>query len=42
MDAGYERLEGSLVDERNTKMRNVAEHAGMEIYRRYRIYERET
>ena len=41
VEAGYERLEGSLVDERNNKMRNVAEHAGMKIYKRYRIYERE-
>ena len=38
--AGYNRLEASLVDERNKPMRHIVEDAGMEIYRRYRVYER--
>lgn len=38
-DAGYERIEASLVDGRNEKMRRVIGGAGMEIYRRYRLYE---
>jgi len=38
--AGYRRLEASLVDARNTRMRRVIEGAGMSIYRRYRVYER--
>ncbi len=37
--AGYERLEASLIDARNTPMRHIVEAAGMEIYRRYRIYD---
>ncbi len=39
--AGYLRLEASLIDERNKPMRHIVETAGMEIYRRYRVYERE-
>ena len=39
-DAGYSRLEASLVDARNGRMRSVIEGAGMNVYRRYRIYER--
>jgi hypothetical protein len=38
--AGYKRLEASIIDERNAKMRRVVEEAGCEIYRRYRVYER--
>jgi len=38
--AGYQRLEASLIDERNEPMRHIVESAGMEIYRRYRVYER--
>ncbi len=38
--AGYRRLEASLIDERNGPMRHVVESAGMEVYRRYRVYER--
>jgi len=38
-DAGYERIEASLVDARNEKMRRVIAGAGMEVYRRYRLYE---
>lgn len=37
--AGFRRLEASLVDARNERMRRVIEGAGMEVYRRYRIYE---
>lgn len=37
--AGYERLEASLIDERNGPMRHIVESAGMRIYRRYRIYD---
>ena len=38
--AGYQRLEASLVDARNVRMRKVIEGAGMTIYRRYRLYQR--
>lgn len=38
--AGYERLEASLIDERNKPMRRVVEGAGCTIYRRYRIYDK--
>ncbi|NCG19268.1 MAG: hypothetical protein GWP91_09680 [Rhodobacterales bacterium] len=38
--AGYTRLEASLVDERNGPMRHIVETAGMNIYRRYRVYQR--
>ena len=37
--AGYHRLEASLVDARNKPMRGIVESAGMEIYRRYRVYD---
>ena len=37
--AGYQRLEASLIDERNAPMRSIVEGAGMEIYKRFRIYE---
>ena len=37
--AGYQRLEASLVDERNGPMRAIVVGAGMQIYRRYRIYD---
>jgi GNAT superfamily N-acetyltransferase len=39
-EAGYRRLEASLVDARNHKIRKVIEPAGMQVYRRYRVYER--
>lgn len=38
--AGYRRLEASLVDARNRKVRRVIEPAGMTVYRRYRVYQR--
>ncbi|MEQ1507798.1 MAG: GNAT family N-acetyltransferase [Myxococcota bacterium] len=38
--AGYERVEASVIDERNGPMRGVVEHIGMSVYRRYRFYER--
>ena len=38
--AGYHRLEASLIDERNGPMRHIVESSGMDIYRRYRVYER--
>ena len=38
--AGFQRLEASLVDERNTPSRRLIEGAGMEVYKRYRVYER--
>ena len=38
--AGYRRLEASLIDARNSRMRRVVEEAGMTVYRRWRIYER--
>ena len=37
--AGYQRLEASLIDERNGPMRSIVEGAGMEIYKRFRVYE---
>ena len=37
--AGYQRLEASLVDARNTASRKVVEGAGMRSYRRYRVFE---
>ncbi|MCB9683529.1 MAG: GNAT family N-acetyltransferase [Alphaproteobacteria bacterium] len=37
--AGYERLEASLIDERNRPMRHIVEAAGMTVYKRYRVYE---
>ena len=37
---GYERLEASLIDERNGPSRGVVEGAGMKVYRRYRTFER--
>ena len=39
--AGYRRLEASVIDERNAPMRAVVERAGCTIYRRYRVYERQ-
>lgn len=38
--AGYTRIEGSLIDERNAPMRGVVEGIGMRVYRRYRLYDR--
>jgi GNAT superfamily N-acetyltransferase len=37
--AGFHRLEASLIDGRNKPMRGIVETAGMEVYRRYRVYE---
>lgn len=39
-EAGYNRIEGSLIDERNSASRGTVEGLGLEIYKRYRIYER--
>lgn len=39
--AGYQRLEASVVDERNGPMRAIVEGAGMTPYRRYRFLQRE-
>lgn len=38
--AGFTRMDGSIIDERNAPMRGVVEGIGMDIYRRYRVYER--
>ena len=38
--AGYDRVDGSLIDERNKPMRGVVEGIGMEVYRTYRFFER--
>ncbi len=38
-DAGYHRVEGSLIDERNAASRGTVEGLGLSIYRRYRIYD---
>ena len=40
--AGYDRLEASLIDDRNQPSRRVVEGAGMTLYKRYRVYERPT
>ena len=37
--AGYRRMDGSVIDERNGPMRGVVEGVGMTVYRRYRFYE---
>lgn len=37
--AGYTRMDGSVIDERNKPMRGVVEGLGMTVYRRYRFYE---
>ncbi|MCO4746402.1 MAG: hypothetical protein KC912_16515 [Proteobacteria bacterium] len=37
--AGYDRVEASLIDERNGPMRHIVEGAGMTIYKRFRVYE---
>ncbi len=39
--AGFTRVDGSVIDERNRPMRGVVEGAGMHVYRRYRLFERE-
>jgi GNAT superfamily N-acetyltransferase len=38
--AGYDRGDGSRIDERNKPMRGVVEGIGMEVYRTYRFFER--
>lgn len=38
--AGYTRIDGSVIDERNDTMRHIVEAIGMDIWRRYRFYER--
>ena len=38
--AGYERIDASVIDERNKPMRGVVEGAGMDVYRRFRFFER--
>lgn len=40
-EAGYTRLEASVIDARNAPMRAVVEGAGMTVYRRWRVYQRE-
>ena len=37
--AGYTRIDGSVIDERNKPMRGVVEGAGMTEWRRYRLYD---
>lgn len=37
--AGYRRMDGSVIDERNLPMRRVVEGAGLARYRTYRFYE---
>lgn len=38
--AGYTRMDGSVIDERNGPMRAVVEGLGMQVWRRYRFFER--
>ena len=37
--AGYSRMDGSVIDERNKPMRGVVEGLGMSVYRTWRFYE---
>lgn len=37
--AGYAKVDGSIVDERNGPMRTTLEHAGLQVWRTYRVYE---
>ena len=37
--AGYTRMDGSVIDERNKPMRGVVEGLGMTVYRRYRFFQ---
>jgi GNAT superfamily N-acetyltransferase len=39
-EAGYHRLEASVIDERNAPMRAIVEGAGMTIYQRWRVFQR--
>lgn len=39
--AGYRRLEASLIHQDNAPMRRVVEGAGMTVYQRYRIFEKD-
>jgi GNAT superfamily N-acetyltransferase len=39
--AGYTRIDGSIIDERNAPMRAVVEGAGMQVYRRYRLFQQD-
>jgi GNAT superfamily N-acetyltransferase len=39
-DAGFARMDGSVIDERNRPMRGVVEGIGMTVYRRYRVFRR--
>ena len=38
-ESGYRRIEGSLIDERNTGSRGVVEGIGMRIYKRWRLFD---
>ena len=38
--AGFTRMDGSVIDERNQPMRRVVEGIGMTVYRRYRVFSR--
>lgn len=38
-DAGYRRIEASLIDARNKPMRKVVERIGMKIYKRWRMFD---
>ncbi len=38
--AGFSRMDGSIIDERNARMRAVVEGIGMTVYRRYRVFAR--
>lgn len=39
--ARYTRVDGSIIDERNKPMRAVVEHAGMDLWKTYRVYDLE-
>ena len=39
--AGYRRLEASIVDEGNPRMRHIVTSLGCSVYRVYRVYDRE-
>jgi len=38
--AGYVRIDGSIIDERNGPMNHIVQDIGMHVWRRYRLYEK--
>lgn len=38
--AGYRRIDGSIIDERNAPMNHIVQTIGMDVWRRYRFFEK--